>query len=372
LAAANPTPANDEVTVFVGLDLLVGPAELAQPIRRVEGGRALIRSGDDIQSVPIRQLSDLQVKRAAKVGRRALTVSSFNVSRAYTVHSDPALAEMANQSRLTGLAMDMRDLAERQLINAQTPDSIPRDSPNYEETVKEATARYQAVQVQYHQTRQLAERLSDTRLLSSRVQEADADARFDAISVSFRVASTELIPEAYVIFIAEVFDPIQPAHPRTFVHVRDIGSIEPDPKTVRIFHSGLPPGYEVLKTRLHVYSHGQELGSNLSEKSISLTPSELREYLTVEHLAAHVGDTLPPVPVWGTAPAGFLSSVRHEDAQKPIAIEVDAEGRVLSLRADDLPPYIREGLLSLYFRPALNNGHPVPGHIAATLAELMP
>src|ERR1035438_3233767 len=79
--------------------------------------------------------------------------------------------------------------------------------------------------------------------------------------------------------------------------------VPPPPVAVHFYEEGFPPAFELQGFDVHLYNRGEEVATNVSPKRVELTRDEAFEYIKMEYISAHKGDTLAAVPVMGKLPA---------------------------------------------------------------------
>lgn len=151
----------------------------------------------------------------------------------------------------------------------------------------------------------------------------------------------------------------------------EIGRIDSTPRRIRATKTGFPQGFQILSTKVHLFSHGEEIASNLSEKRYGLTPGQAREYLSIDHIGSNSVKTIPARPAWSIAPADLFASDDVAGFDLPITVEVGADGRAQSWSSNGrpLPARIQTVIRELTFLPALERGKPVASTANINLAE---
>jgi hypothetical protein len=152
--------------------------------------------------------------------------------------------------------------------------------------------------------------------------------------------------------------------------------LDGSPRTVTVRQGGFPPGYELVRSEVHLYAEGKEIGTNVAERSLRLTREEAHQYLVMEHIAGHKGDTLPPAMALGLTVADLAPSVDAARLQDVIYVKVNAEGVPLGAFHDaDLikpaGPAVERLVAVARFLPALRRGKAVDGVARLTFADLI-
>ena len=128
--------------------------------------------------------------------------------------------------------------------------------------------------------------------------------------------------------------------------------------------------------RVALYSHGLEVATNLSARRMDLTREEAVLYLTMDHMARHPGESLPPAPVLMVPRAEFVSRLGSAPLDAVIYAWIGKDGKItrLSTAANGsarLPSDLSEAVDQLAFLPALEKGKPVEGVAKLRLADLV-
>ncbi|MDB4384795.1 hypothetical protein N9Z12_01965 [Opitutaceae bacterium] len=152
---------------------------------------------------------------------------------------------------------------------------------------------------------------------------------------------------------------------------RHLSNIGPKPRKVRFNRDGFPPGFEIKGTKVYLFSYGEEIATNLSEKRYQLTYEEAREFLHLSHMGENRRETVPAKPAWSLAPKPLLASKDHQAFDFPLTINLDAEGKVLAFSEDGsiVPEHVRQLIEELTFIPALENGTPVASSLVINPAD---
>src|SRR5690606_23466805 len=103
------------------------------------------------------------------------------------------------------------------------------------------------------------------------------------------------------------------------------------PRKIKIRKTGFQPGFEIEEVKLHVYTHGKELATNLSERAVAMTPDQAREFLLLSHISEHAVETVGPTPVWELVPPAVLAARDPAVFNYPVVVNIDADGSVISI-----------------------------------------
>ncbi len=150
----------------------------------------------------------------------------------------------------------------------------------------------------------------------------------------------------------------------------------PRPAKIHFVEGGFPFDFEVVDFQLHLYNQGEEVATTESSKRVQLTRDEAFEYVKIEYLTAHKGDTLPAVPALALLPPDFRSQLSADALKATIFVRVSKDGRADGAFADAScsKPIVDASFAgivrSLRFYPALAKGEAVDGIASLNLAQL--
>jgi len=357
----------------------------ADDYRRVDAlkPRQIILDEPGRPMVPLRQTTAFSWERIPRVSRVPITIADFEHHRAYTVQNDAAMANMRTQNDMVlyqqekvdaarakaGFSDLMRmsatavvaenDRAEREgiAVTAMTREAAQANLDNWS---AQAEADFNTMTDQMDQSASI---ISDPTFID-RMQAGVNGGTAEVLELSFRVSSPVPIADAYVVVMGAIKQPDETAG--VVVFPQPIGAIGPEPRLIKIRQTGFEPGFTITDVKLHLYSHGKELGTNLSEKAVQLTRDQAREYLLLTHVATHQFDTLGPVPVWELVPPAVLANKDPKAFDYPVVVNIDADGSVISIHDDEQAA--REFLNEIQEASALRQ-RATPQKAAASLGE---
>jgi hypothetical protein len=127
---------------------------------------------------------------------------------------------------------------------------------------------------------------------------------------------------------------------------------------------------------VHLYNKGQEIATNVSSNRAELTREEAFEYVKMEYLGAHRGDTRSAEPAMGKLPEDLPSRLAEGKYGETYYVKVSKDGRAdeayqdaaCTKKIDD--PYLEQVVRSIRFNPALKKGNPVEGVASLKLGQL--
>ncbi len=200
---------------------------------------------------------------------------------------------------------------------------------------------------------------------------------FDAMEVSFGVSSQHRLNNPYVVTITRFQEKGgKPGMFKKLVYAKAVHPIESHPTTVHFYEEGFPPGFELQSFEMHLYDHGVEVATSVSSKRVELTRDEAFEYVKLEYVGAHKGDTLPAVPVMGRLPADLPARLAEGKYADTYYVRVSKDGVAGGPFLDAActkgvrDPYLESVVKNILFKPALDNGRPVEGVAPVRLGQL--
>lgn len=205
--------------------------------------------------------------------------------------------------------------------------------------------------------------------------EEGTDPTHDALEVTFQLASVHAIPEPYLLLVTDYRRVDAPGATFRKFHLEVLDGIGPEPRSVRLLQGGFPQGFGVENFELFLYSGRREVPTNLSDKQVALTRDEAMQYLVLEYLVGHKGETLGPRPMWVGLPAETRQLIREGAANPRIGLSLDAKGRVTALRIINGPEpdaVILDAIRAFRFYPALEQGRAVESTYELRPKEVAP
>jgi hypothetical protein len=344
--------------LFVGVDLKVMQNGEMCRINDFNNRRALIESPERTE-IADRDLGSIQFVHTTKLSRHPIKIAEMDVRKGISATTDERLERMVGQNNLQTYDQDRLQQLELSVISAAAfgagaPQSTTGGA-GAGRTLDDPGLRQAVGQLQdYQESNRLT---SDSAFFSQQERDQDPD-KFNTIILSAMVSSPVPVSDTYVVGIARIRT--KESRSRDIVIFHEIGDLSPEPRQINIQKPGMPPGFEVLDMDLHVFREGQELVSDLSDKQFALTRDEAIEYLALERISAHRGQTLPAEPAWALAPSALLGSNRPEDFDYPLTVHVDERGRVTKIDESTIAPApIPEIVSDLLFLPAIQSGETV-------------
>jgi len=199
----------------------------------------------------------------------------------------------------------------------------------------------------------------------------------DALDVEFDIASAKPLGNPYIVTMARIRTPgSKPGMVQNHVYARALDPIDKSYSHVAFTEEGFPSEYELLGFQVHIYNRGVEIATNLAANRVELTREEAFEYVKMEYVSAHKGDTLAAVPAMGRLPAELPTRIASGKYPDTFFVQVSKDGigrdafddRFCTRRIED--PFLAAVVRGLRFKPALSSGIPVDGVAAVNLSQL--
>lgn len=368
-------------TLFMGADFDVQLKRSFYRVRDVSGGSVVIRVNDEEVRLPMNEGPvNMKVVQSLKLTETSAAIVDLKGERAYTPSADPVRKFLREQPG--GAAHLRANQAEIQSYSAQQGVAGARNSgaPAGVGAAIVAQAEQSAMTAGNGFASALSAEGSDANSIatySAKMEEELAKKLFDAMEVTFEVSSPQPVDHPYVVIVAQYRERDEkPGAAHNWIYACALEPIGRKPRRVRFVQGGLPPGFELLKFKLHLYDHGHEIATNVAENRVPLTREEAFQYLKIEYLTGHKDTTLPPTAAMGNLPADLPSRLTGGQFTQTFFVAVSKDGlpgqvfsdESCSQRVDD--PYILSVIKDLRFRPALDKGRAVDGVARLNLDQL--
>jgi hypothetical protein len=212
--------------------------------------------------------------------------------------------------------------------------------------------------------------------VANRASTSGAADLYDAYAVTFTAAAPQEVDHAFAVLVMEVRSPTTPNVPLQTVMFRNLPKLTTEPRKITMEQRGLPQGFAVERVAVHIYSHGRELATNLSQQRVPVTRDEAHQFLVIRYLLEHKNANLPAKPVPDLLPTDVRDFVPASEFGRSIDLQVSRDGRVDHVKLDPaLAPgvarYVEELVREARFYPALQKGEPIDGPTTLTLAEFV-
>lgn len=353
--------------LFVGAELLLLQNDELVPIRRLKGNSALL--ADPVNDyVAIRDTDVVNWRMTPKVASVLAEITDLRLATANSAEqqlfADQVLiqAETDRQARLV-------ELGQAELARESEQASVLLNS-------NDAFDREQGASAMAHIEEQSAD-LEDSLVNMREMNEAAMTGQFggdhdetgdDTLELTFDLSAPVELPSAYVFVTVRIWADDRLQDTNFHRHVSNIG---PEPRKVNFIRPGYPPGFEIRETKIYLFSHGEEIPTNLSEKRYPLTYQEAKEFLNIGHMGEHRRETVVAQPAWSLAPPALLQYDDPRSVDYPVTVDLDETGAILAFRdtGQVVPDHIRDLVNQLTFIPALENGTPVPSTLQVNPAD---
>jgi len=199
----------------------------------------------------------------------------------------------------------------------------------------------------------------------------------DAMDVDFDIASAHPLKNPYIVTMARIRTPgSKPGYVQNHIYARALDPIDDHFSHVHFSEEGFPFEYELVDFQVHLYDRGVEIATNLAANRVELTRDEAFEYVKMEYVSAHKGETLPAVAVMGRLPAELPNRIATGKYTGTYFVQVNKDGlgrevyedRLCTKKVDDA--FLASVVAGLRFKPALSGGTPVDGVASLNLTKL--
>jgi hypothetical protein len=371
LSSGAPAGAEAEArthTLFMGADFDVQSNKVFHRVQDVSGGSFVIKVNGEEVLVPMNQAPvEFRIQQSLKLTENSATIGDLKGERAYSPANDPVkkfvreqpggASHLQSSQAAMGSTMAQRDLG------------IAKSSGSPANIVAQVQQQANSVSASYSSA--LSAEGSDFNNVgsySAKLQEELAKKLFDAMDVTFEVASPQPLNSPYVVIVAQYRERDErPGIAHNWIYARTLEPIDSKPRKVRLLQGGLPPGFELLNFKLHLYDRGQELATNVADKRVPLTRDEAFLYLKIDYVSSHKEATLPPTAAMGKLPADLRSRLTSAQFAHTFFVKVSKDGlpgevfldEACAQKADD--SYLLSVIRDIRFNPALDKGRAVDG-----------
>jgi hypothetical protein len=356
--------------LFLGANLEIKQGDTYYRMTNFQGEDAIIQVGDQLQPVTFRKISAYRIRRVPVVGAAIpAVITHLTAERAYTPQSDPRRVWAQRESNMMDARDDQVDMAAGAMANASslTPSLPVGVTKSYNPSASE-----QAGNNLEEVSSQPQGGFDDHGTYMDKMQDELDKKLFDAIDVNFEVSSDRTIAHPYALLVADFKEKDSSDTQYTWIYIKALDPIDREPQKVRMFQGGLPPGFLLQKYSLHLYDGGQEVGTNLSENRMDLTRGEMFEYLDLQYMVDHTGQTLAPAVIRNSSRVDLREAADASQLGRAFDVSVDKDGKVTGVSAADgsaISPDIMSLWQDVRFYPALDKGNPVAATLRASLAD---
>jgi len=389
-------------TLFMGADVSVGINDGVYPVRDVSGSSLVAtKDGKPVVVSTKDGAVNLKITPGLRMTVVSATIANLKAEPTYSPGSDPytKFTRQTNQAasdyaqsqfaanyanalmiRTNALASDVTGPGGVPLVAglAPTGGSVAANGPGAAAFASSAVAYAQTSlnDVTQISTAANAAAQSAPAMVYGAGTQPDAE-MFDAMDVTFKVSAAKPLEHPYVVLIGKYREKGSPTGTlRTWVYAEALNRIDSNAAKVKIFRGGFPPGFVMKNLQVHLYDEGREVATSVASNRVELTRDEAFEYVKMEYVGSHKGDTLPAVPAMGRLPADLPSRLAGGQYGQTIYVKVTKDGLAAEAFADETcsrrvnDPYLDSLLRQILFKPALENGLPVAGVAKVRLSQL--
>jgi len=361
-----PANANEAYHLFMGNDIALAQGADFYPIVNVAGDDAVIRIKNQSKIINRKDFGQFKLNYSLKLSHVAAAIDNLEINSTYTPSNDPS--KQIVDSVAAGYAMEdasatQRDRDLRQIAAAKSSlTSAQNSGGGYAPAGASSQAIAQAEQSMANAEHSLSGRGSDNSNLVT-----NSIGNYDAVDVSFKITSPVRLERPYIVFIATYgLKEDKAGESHKFIYARDIEAIGIAPTTVSFTKGGLPLGFTITSTELHVYQNGKELATNLSDKRINLSRDKAIQYLRITHQADHKKADTQAKALFLPDPSAPKPKMQRTRLTETIYVHVDASGASTKVSGDaaghtPVAADIQEALRDFVFLPAMKEGKPVAG-----------
>lgn len=381
--APKPPPAAAEPkthTLFMGTEISIQRGGKFYRVEDVSGSSFRVRVGREDVFVPTRlQSNNLRFDHVLRLTAASVTLGKLKGERTYTSGNDPRRKFDAAAGAAGGAAATV-DVSNAQMQQAAESLSWAQNSPYAPpaEQMERLENNAAATTEQNLQSQALVgadQNIAGTH--EGRMRGELADGNYDAMEIAFEISAPAPLDDPYMLIIARFRERgTKPGVSRNWIFAQAIDPVDARPRQVRVREGGFPPGFVLEDYQVHIYNRGTEVATNASAKRVELTRAEARQYLAIEHMAAHKGATLPPAPLPGGLADGPRAALSAAQLDRACHVRVGADGEVLGVFADAAgrqpvdDAAVANAFKEVFFTPALDQGKPVAGLVRVRLADL--
>jgi hypothetical protein len=388
-------------TLFMGADFAVSLGGDLYPVRDVVGASWVLMIGGQEKLISTKESSTkVKVTPDLKLSEGSASIVAFSRMRSYSFANDPnviitkrLLKSGMTTAMLEGVAQDARSYSDTVGNYALGAAQVAADSDKQFGEV----ALMNLAKVNFKSTLSPAGKgvggtNQDAAMKYGAQQEAVANGNaksegeglgpattrgLDALNVDFTISSAKPLYNPYVVTMTRLHpNGAKPGVVQNHIYAEALNPIGVQPLRVHIVEEGFPYDYEIVDFQLHIYNRGVEVATSISADKVDLTRDEAFEYVKMEYVSAHRGETLPPVPAMGKLPAALLSRLAAGDYGSPFFVMVSKDGLADESYADrECRRKIKDSFLDsvvkdLRFKPALAEGKTVSGVAEVNLGKL--
>jgi hypothetical protein len=370
-------------TLFMGADFSIGQEKGLYAVRDVIGSSWVIDIGGQTRVVSTKGGPlNIRITPVLKLSEVSATIGKLKSDRGYTTDNDPSVRLTRSQSQTAvenadhdaslnqaNAVQDGTTAASQMGVNTRTTGGPGAPGPG-----QKAAAITQALQSAQHGVNTAASQSGSDLSVGGKQTLSQG---FDAMDVEFEISSARPLHNPYVVTTTR-FHPngTKEGTVQNLVYAKSLDPIDSHPTNVHLVEGGFPYNFEPIDFQLHVYNQGVEVATNVSSKRVELTRDEAFEYVKMEYVGAHKGETLPAMPAMGRLPADLPSRLADGRYAGTFYARVSKDGLADEAYSDTActkrieDPYLESVVRSIRFKPALELGKPVEGTVSLDLGQL--
>jgi len=366
---AGAQAAPKEYTLFQGANISVDLGKTLYPVRDVNGsawvvvidGKETVVSGKD---APV----NLKIVPMLKLTEQAANVAGFKREASYTFANDPAvkltrgMSQAANVNAGYQAAASQASAIDPTMINTAAAGGNHGGNNNISQVDTSGPA---------------ANASAGAEASIGLGGKQASDGGFDAMDIEFELSSPKPLEDPYIVTMTRFHPAGTPADVvQSLVYAKAIEPLGSKPTKIHFSEEGFPVNYQVTEFQLHLYNHGIEVATNVSDKRESMTPDQAFDYVKRRYLEANKNSTMHAAPVMGEFPPDLQVRLEQGKYDETIFVRVSKEGLAdeafadasCSKKIDD--PYLDSVVRTIRFKPALADGKPVEGIASVNLSQL--
>jgi hypothetical protein len=380
---AAPDATAKPYVLFMRTDVAVEQNKKLYPVKDVSGRDFIVSVDGQKVTVPMAGGSRrLEFQHALTLARTSASLSGLESERAYTPGRDPRMQRQRDAVLAEAVIGDNASLAEGKFIaglnkgyvavnaDARAPDGTPLQGAAA--TAAAIDANGAAAAASAFQALGQAETLHESNITSGGFARLAAEndlaqEQYDAVSVRFEVSSPVYLEKPYVVVITRFHArDDKPGVARNAVYAKALEAIGAKPTKIELLHGGFPLGFEIENLQVHLYNEGHEIPTDVAQKRVPLTRDEAFEYLKIEYVSGHKGETVPATPALGRPDKEERLKLSPNQWKADYYAKVSKDGLPLGTYLDEACRQPVDDLVAalaqnVRYYPAMEKGKPVEG-----------
>jgi len=361
-------------TLFMGTDIAVEQNKKIYPITNVTGTAFIVSAEGAPLAIPMRgEPHNLKIAQTLKLTAVSASLTGLKSERTYTPGADPRMRRQREALQVSAVISDNAALAIDKYSYAQSGFGSlvgPGSGPGAGISQAEHQANIERVSTQAlndfgNASAMLNSNLTSGGFYSDRADDDLAQELFDAVEVSFAVASETPLHDPYVIIITRFHEKnAKPGEVRNAIFAKAMNPIGPKLQKIELLHGGFPRGFVIEDLQVHLYNLGEEIATDVVSKRVPLTRDEAFTYVKIQYLSSHKDATVAATPVLGRLSAETRAGLTSQQLSSPYFVRVSKDGLPVAAYADKACTQPVDAVLdpliaNVRFTPALEKGKPV-------------